>query len=170
MYQLRTLRSHIRTFHHRQNGDALIEFGITCIAFLALIVGVAEFAIAMYTYYSVSYSAQQAGRYAIVRGAHWSSTPCSNTNVYEFDCDASSTNVQNYVRALASPGINPSSITVTTTWPGTGPSGSTTGCSTPNSTGCMVQITVQYPFAINLPLIPHHILKFSASSQMIIQE
>ena len=137
---------------------------------MTLIVGMAEFALAMYAYHFVSYSAQQAGRYAIVRGAHWNSTPCSNTDVYEYNCEASSTNVQNYVRAIAPPGINPGAITVTTTWPGTGPGGSKTGCSTKNSAGCMVQITVQYPFAMNLPLIPHRLLNFSASSHLIIQE
>jgi Flp pilus assembly protein TadG len=144
-----------------------VEFAISIVLFMMLIVGIAWFAIAMYTYHYVSYSAQQAARYAVVRGAHWKSNCTSGS---EFACTATNTSVQDYLRGIAPPLINPSLITVTTTWPGTTPSGSTTGCSPANKSGCLVEVTVSYPFSMHVPLAPSTTLQLSANSEMVIQQ
>jgi Flp pilus assembly protein TadG len=150
-----------------ETGATLVEFAISLLLFLILVLGIAEFSFAIYSYHFVSYGAQQAARYAIVRGSHWN-TACSST--VNYSCDASSTSIQDYVRSLASPGINPNSISVTTTWPGTTPSGSTTSCTPTNKAGCVVKITVSYPFNFSLPLVNPGVLQFSSSSQMVIQQ
>lgn len=153
--------------HREESGSSLVEFAISCLLFLVLVFGIAEFSLAIYSYHFVSYSAQQAARYAIVRGSRWSST-CASANSY--DCSATATNVQDYVRGLSAPLINPNEITVKTTWPGTTPSGSSTGCTPSNKGGCVVDIQVSYPFNIQIPLVPSKTLQFSSSAEMVIQE
>lgn len=150
-----------------ESGASLVELSISLLLFVGLILSIAEFSFAIYSYHFVSYGAQQAARYAIVRGSHWT-TACSST--VNYDCTASATNVQDYVRSIASPGITPSSISVTTTWPGVTPSGSTTNCSPANRSGCVVQITVSYPFNLEIPFVPAKSLQFSSSAQMVIQQ
>jgi hypothetical protein len=55
-----------------------------------------------------------------------------------------------YVQSLATVGINRSGVTINTTnsyiWPGQTPSGSTAPCSTTNSQGYIVKVTVNYTF------------------------
>lgn len=150
-----------------ESGATLVEFAISLILFMMLILGIAEFSVALYSYHFVSYSAQQAARYAIVRGSRWQ-TACASADSY--DCDASAANIQDYVRGIAAPLINPNAITVSTTWPGTTPSGSTTGCTPANKGGCVVDIRVTYPFSFSIPLVPAGTLQFSANSEMVIQE
>lgn len=153
--------------HRDESGAALVEFAISCILFISLILGIAEFSLAIYSYHFVSYSAQQAARYAIVRGSRWKSA-CPSAG--SFNCDASAANVQDYVRSLASPGIDPNSISVSTTWPGTTPSGVASSCTPANKGGCFVNINVTYPFNLSIPFVPAQVLQFSASSQMVIQQ
>lgn len=153
--------------HRAESGATLVEFAIACILFMTLVLGVAEFSLAIYSYHFVSYSAQRAARYAIVRGSRWKSG-CATAD--SFECDASAADVQEYVRGLAPPLINPKAITVSTTWPGTTPSGSSTNCTPTNKSGCVVDINVSYPFNISIPLVPSKTLQFSARSEMVIQE
>lgn len=167
MYPSHHLQQATRRVHREESGAALIEFAISLVLFLMLILGVAQFSLAVYCYHFVSFTAQKAARYAIVRGSHWESA-CASAN--SFNCDATAANVQDYVRGLTTPLINPNSITVSTTWPGTTPSGSTTGCTPANKGGCIVNVNVRYPFNIHIPLVPSRTLQFSASSQMVIQQ
>lgn len=162
------LRRFAKMLRQDETGATLAEFAISCIILLTAIVVVAETCFAMYAYHFVSYSAQQAARYAIVHGDRWGSTTCASASTY--DCNATAANIQSYVQGLAPSGMNGSAVTVTTTWPGTTLSGSTTGCSTPNSDGCLVQITVSYPFGVNFPLLPTETLQFTAHSQMVIEQ
>lgn len=167
MIKTSALKAAALRVHRQESGATLVEFAISLILFMTLILGIVEFSLAMYSYHFVSYSAQQAARYAIVRGSRWKSA-CPSADSY--DCDASAANIQDYVRGLASPGIDPNSITVTTSWPGTTPSGSATGCTPANKGGCVVTINVSYPFNISIPFVPAKTLQFSANSEMVIQE
>lgn len=162
------LRYIVKGLRHNEAGATLAEFAITCIVLLTALVAVAEFCIALYTYEFVSYSAQQAGQYAIVRGAHWRSSACATRSSY--GCNATAADIQNYVKGLAPPGVNPDSITVNASWPGKKLSGSTTGCSVPNSDGCLVKISVSYPFSMHIPLLPALTVRFAAHSDMVIQQ
>ncbi|HEY4356969.1 MAG TPA: TadE/TadG family type IV pilus assembly protein [Acidobacteriaceae bacterium] len=146
----------------------MIEFALTSIVALSMIFGVMDFCRAMYVYHFVSYAAQEGTRYAIVRGSHWSGTSCTTTST--FACQATSANVTSFVQSIAPPGISANSMTVTTTWPGQTVSGSTTGCSTAQSAGCLVQVKVNVSFNFILPFLPKSAFNFSGTSEKIIQE
>ena len=148
-------------------GDTMLEFVLSVSILLMTIFGVMDFARALYVYHFVSYAAQQGTRYAIVRGAHWSSSCASASS---WGCKASSSNVQSYVQGLATTGITSSNVTVTTTWPGKTISGSTTGCTTTNTPGCLVKVNVSYSFSFILPFLPKSALAFTGTSEGVIQE
>lgn len=138
-------------------GAELVEFALSALILMAILVGVIGSAMAMYTYHFVSSAAQQATRFAMVRGYTWSkdeTTNCSTSAPPNFtmiyNCTASSTDIQNYVQSLATGGISAASVTVNTTnsyvWPGQTPDGTTAPCATVNSQGCLVKVTVSYTF------------------------
>jgi Flp pilus assembly protein TadG len=162
-----------------QSGSILVEFAMSALLLMGLLVAVIEFALGMYSYHFLSSAAQEGTRFAIVRGDTWSENEAVNCSTSAppnfkmvYDCTASSTDIQNYVQSLATGGINPSSVTVNTTssyvWPGTTPDGTTTGCSTTaNSQGCLVKVTVSYSFKF-LPFEKLSSLSMSASSEGVI--
>jgi Flp pilus assembly protein TadG len=140
-----------------ERGSALVEFGITVMMLMTLTVGVIGFALAMYSYHFVSFAAQQAVRFSVLRGYTWSKDATDNCSTsappnftMPYDCTASSSDILNYVQSLATLGINRSGVTINTTnsyiWPGQTPSGSTAPCTTANSQGCVVKVTVNYTF------------------------
>lgn len=146
----RTLLRLVREEH----GAEMVEFAVTALLLMTLIVGMIGFSMAMYTYHFVSSAAQQGMRFAIVRGQTWSknlaadcSTSSTNFTIV-YNCTASATDIQNYVKSLTTPGINPSNLTINTSssyvWPGLTPDGAT--CSPANSQGCLVKVTVNYTF------------------------
>ena len=81
----------------------MAEFALVITPCLTLFFGIINFALALYCYDFVCYSAQQAVRYATVHGS-------TATTV------VSSTDVTNYVKALVVGVLTTSSMTVTTTW------------------------------------------------------
>jgi hypothetical protein len=113
-----------------------------------------------------------------VHGHTWSKNTATNCSTsappnftYPYQCTASSTDIQNYVQSLATPGINASNVTINTTnsyvWPGTTPDNTTTPCSTnANSQGCLVKVTVSYSFS--LPFLHFAALPISATSEKVI--
>lgn len=155
-----------------EQGDSLIEFAISAVLILMVIFGIMDCSRALYAYHFVSYAAQEGTRYAIVHGATFSGTACTSTSMS--NCDATNTNVQSYVQGLAPPGITGTDIAVSTAWPQTTPNcsaGPCTGCTTyKNAAGCMVQVNVAYTFHFVLPFLPTSGLKFSGTSQQVIQE
>ena len=155
-------------FRREERGDSLVEFAISATVLLMVIFGIMDCSRALYAYHFVSYAAQEGTRYAIVRGANFKGTSCSTTTTQ--DCDATAEDVQDYVRSIAPPSLTGSSITVTTTWPGTDISGSTSSCQTVNDQGCLVKVSISYPFSFLLPFLPGSAMTFSASSEQAIQE
>jgi len=167
---VRALRLMIRD----EKGSELVEFSVSVLVLLMVCFGIIDVSRAMYAYHFVSHAAQEGSRYAIVRGADWK-TSCATSPppafVQSFDCAASSTDVQNYVRSLVLPGIDPSQVSVTTTWTGTTPgcTGNCAACSPSNSQGCIVMVQIQYPFSFLLPFLPRSSLSFTGSSVKVIQ-
>lgn len=108
-------------------------------------------------------------------GPDWK-TGCSTSAppnfVLNYACDAGSNDVQNCVKNLATPGIDQSRVTVTTTWPGTTPNCTANCgvCSPTNSQGCLVKVQVGYSFSFMLPLLPKSALNFSGTSEKTIQQ
>jgi Flp pilus assembly protein TadG len=163
------LLERLRHFRQDQRGDALIEFAISVTVMLTMVFGVMDFSRAVYVYHFLPYAAGQGIRYAAVRGSTWGSTTCTGTAT--LDCAATSANITSYVQSIAPPGVTASTLTVTTTWPGTTPSGSacisTNGVNSPN---CLVKVSVSCPFSFVLPFLPSTALTFAASSEQIILE
>jgi Flp pilus assembly protein TadG len=155
----------------REEGGTLVEFGLVLVLFLTFLFGIMDFARALYVYHFVSNSAREATRYAIVRGSTWGSTACADTTT--FSCNATAANVTSYVQSITPLGIDPSSVTVTTTWPGTAPTGATGECTTTNganSPGCLVEVEVSYPFKFILPFLPRSIATMQSTSELVITQ
>lgn len=158
----------LRQLVRETRGDSLPEFGISAIVLLMVIFGIMDFSRGLYVYHFVSYAAEEGTRYAVVRGSQFSGTSCS-TQAYA--CDATSTDIQTYVRGLAPPGVTASNITVTTTWSGKLPNGTAGSCSTTKSVdGCMVQVKVSVPFQFVLSFLPSSSMTFTSTSQAVTQQ
>lgn len=151
-------------------GETLVEFAIAGVLLFMGLFGLTDFARAMYTYHFVSYAAQEATRYAVVRGNDWGSTDtCTSTT--STACIASSANITSFVQGLATPGIQGSSIVVTPSWLQQNVDGSATGCSTSateNSKGCLVKVKVSYPFHFLLMAFLPQSLNMAATSEQVI--
>jgi Flp pilus assembly protein TadG len=158
----------LRSIVREDTGDSMMETALSAMTLLIVIFGTMDIARAAYIFHFVSYAAQQGTRYAMVRGADWGAATCTTTSTLA--CNATSANVQSYVRSLANSGMTSSNITVTTTWPGTTISGSTTGCSTTNSQGCLVKVKVSYPFSYMMSFLPHSGPTFTGTSETVIQQ
>jgi Flp pilus assembly protein TadG len=166
-----------------ENGAELVEFALTSLMLMGLLFAAFNWMLGMYVYHSMTYAAQQATRFAMVRGYTWSknttescSTSAPPNFTMPFNCTASATDIQNYVQSLASPGIVPSGLTINTTssyvWPGKTPdcSSSCSACTShANSPGCMVKVTVSYDFSF-MPLMKLTALPMSATSEKVIEE
>jgi Flp pilus assembly protein TadG len=159
-----------------ERGSELVEFAVTASLLVAVLFGAIEFGLAVYADHFVSSAAQEGARYAIVRGADWSSS-CSTSAppsfTLSYHCKASNGDVQNYVKSLASLGINSANVSATTTWPGTTPScaSSCSACSTTNSSGCMVKVQVTYSFTFLLSrFFPQSTLNLTSTAEQVIQE
>jgi Flp pilus assembly protein TadG len=159
-----------------ESGSEQIEFALSAMVVLVLLFGVMDFCRAMYAYHFVSYAAQEAARYAVVRGHDFHGSSCQTST---YSCEAQQTDVQSYVTSLSLPLINSSKLVATATWPGTTPtctgkSGSCSACSgtnNANSSGCYVNVKVSYTFSFITPFLPKSAsFHFSGSSEQVIQE
>jgi Flp pilus assembly protein TadG len=136
-------------------GQALAEFAVCSLAALTLLLGIIDFARAVYTFHAVSDDARIATRYAIVNGV----AACAG---------GTPDPLQAYVLA-ASPGIAASKLTVTTTCPG-GNTGCSSTASPYNGAGCLVSVTVAYSFSFVTPFVSSIVIPMSSRSQMVISQ
>lgn len=164
-----------------EEGSEILEFALVATVLLTMIFGIIDFSRCMYAYHWVSYAATQATRYASLHG-NSTTTMCGTTSPWTDvgTCQiasSNSTNVTNYVKALAiALYLNGSTtqsggLKVTTTWPGT--NGSPKGCVTSSGTntpGCPVNISVQYIYGFTLPFVSKEIstITLKSTSQVII--
>ena len=143
-----------------ERGASMPETVIVIAVALALIFAVIDFGRAMYTYSFVAQLARQGARWAIVRGSQ-----CSVLD----HCNAQPSDVQTYVQSLSLGVTNSSQITVNTTWPQSDwPPGLT-----PKQPGCVVVVTVSYPFSFLLPYMPSAQfpqIVMTSTSQMVISQ
>jgi Flp pilus assembly protein TadG len=142
-------------------GAVLVEMAVSLTLLLTMLFGLMEISLLLFTYHFISEAAREATRYAIVRGSS-----CSG---WASACPASSTDVTNYIRGLGYPGIDPTAITVTTTWPTTGTSctPSVTPCNNP---GNLVKVKLQYAFPLTLPFTSFKTVTMTSTSQMVISQ
>lgn len=128
-----------------QAGTSMAEFSLILIPCLTIFFAVMNFALALYCYGFVSYSAHQAARYAMVHGA---------TAVKV----ATTTDVQNYVKGLITGAIDTSRLTVNASW------------SPNNQPGSTVTVTVGYTYKPLSNLVSSTNLSFSQTSAMVISQ
>ena len=126
-------------------GTALVEFGLVIVVFFMFVFGVMDFGRAIYTYHFVSNAAFEATRYAMVRGSN-------STN------PVTATDVENYVKSLVPQGIDPSNLTISTSW-------------SPNhAPGSSVRVLVSDNFQCTSPFFRAYHIALSDSSQMVISQ
>jgi Flp pilus assembly protein TadG len=147
-----------------EEGGTLVEAAVSLTLLLMIIFGLMDCSRALYVDHYVRYTAEEAVRYAMVRGSTWNNTPCSTPAT--LDCTASAANIQAQVASVMPAGIDPgNSLSVATTWSGLTPTGA--ACSVTNganSPGCMVQVKVSYSFNFVLPFLPKNALVLTSSS------
>jgi Flp pilus assembly protein TadG len=147
---------------HYERGNVLLEFAFAGSVAMMMLLGIVEFGRALYDYHLVSNAARIGSRYAIVHGADCFQTLPGCTAV-------GSAEVQTYVRSV-SPGIDPTALTVTTTW--TPPANSI--CSSIGApyktTGCVVTVNAQYTFTVLVPLVPLQSFVLSSTSTMVMSQ
>ncbi|SDF83269.1 TadE/TadG family type IV pilus assembly protein [Terriglobus roseus] len=152
-----------------ETGSTLLETSLCLSLVLLVILGIMECSLAVYTEHYVEWAASAGARYATVRGSTYSGTMCATSNSNY--CEAGASDIQNYIRTNVAPGISASNISVTASWPGT--SGASGACDTAqgsNSPGCMVTVTVSYPFTFMLPAPLNKGITLSASRSTIISQ
>lgn len=146
-------------------GSEAVEFALASCIWVAAAFMIMYVSFALYAAHFVANAADEAVRYASVRGATWSASCTSKA----LDCTASSTDISNYVMSTVPPGISISSLSVSTSWPGTTSTG--TSCDTAdgsNGPNCTVNVTVSYNFSFPIPFLPNSRRLFSSTSQMTI--
>lgn len=171
-------------------GSTIVEFAVVFTLLFAMMLGIIDFARAVYAYHGVANAAREATRYASIRG-HASCTTTPRTFPTS-TCPLAGTNVSTFVSSqLTAAGIynnvvagapaNRGDLAVTTTWTGTQGDG-VTSCltATTNPTnqdpGCLVKVQVQYEFGFTLPYWVAYqstsppLLLMSSSSQVIISQ
>ena len=150
-----------------QDGGNLVEFALVSAVFFAMVFGILQLCLALYTYDYISEAAREGSRWAIVRG----STSCTNTPNLT-NCNASTTAISNFVKGLGYPGINATAhMTVTTTywtWSGTAWTACTTG--TCNAPGNAVQTQVSYALPLSVPYWRATTINLSSTSRMLISQ
>ncbi len=177
MIGMRTAMAQIRRRLSRDDaGAALLEWALSLSVFLALLLAAIELSLVYLAHSEVTDGAQQAARWASVRG----SQSCTNMTGLS-NCNATSTDIQSYVQGLGYPGLDPNQLSVTTQWLQASPTTPTTwstcsgGCS--NAPGNIVQVAVSYnvptffPFPTNFTLTKmSQTITVSSTASMVISQ
>jgi Flp pilus assembly protein TadG len=132
-------------YRRSHRGQAMAEFALVLTPCLALFFGVINFALALYCYNFVCYSAQQAVRYATVHGST-AITP------------ATSSSITSYVDALVVGVLKTNAMTVTTTW------------SPNNQPGSVVTVVITYSFPPLTSLVSSVTIPLSRTAAMVITQ
>ena len=132
-----------------------------------MIFGIMEACLGVYTYHVMSEASREATRYAIVRGSTYTTNCTAPPN--DPTCVAQVGDITTYVQNLNFPGINPSKMTVSSTWlksDGTA-CGTTNSCKVP---GNQVKVLITYNFPLSIPFVPVNTWTMTSTSQMVISQ
>lgn len=169
-FLLRTLRRLARG----ERGAVLVETAISFALLLMILFGGIGVSWGVYSYHFLANAAHEATRYAIVRGGSWGTACDSNGGYSASQCTANSGDIASYVANRKFPGISVTAGDVCVEYLGSTPGSSSTTCSAASSTaadnapGDIVQVTINYPFTLNVPGIPPYTINMSSTSQMVI--
>lgn len=135
---------HRRRLTARIEGQAAAETAMSIVLFLTIVLGIIEFARAMYSFDQVSEAAKLGVRYAIVHGSQ-SKTP------------ATSSDITSYIQTELT-GLDPDRLTINTSW------------SPDNNPGSTVSVQVLYSFQFAEHWMPKMTLTLSANSQGVVAQ
>jgi Flp pilus assembly protein TadG len=173
------LLSTLRRLWCDQRGGTLVETAISFLLLLALIFGVIEGSLAVYSYHFLASAAHEATRYAIVRGGGWDmscdGSGSTGSGYGSSGCTANATDVANYVANRNFPGLRITAADVCVEYLGSSPGSATTACTastanTDNVPGDIVQVTISYPYTISVPGLPRYSFTMSSTSAMAISQ
>lgn len=159
-----------------ESGGTLVETALSLTLLFTLIIGVIELSWALYSYHFVSDAAREGSRYAMVRGADWSSSCDAGSGYASAGCTASPADVGNYIQSLNFPGIFITSkdvfVCYATALPSTPMAACTTNAATTSvpAAGGVVEVTISYPFKFAIPGFPGYTYTLTSSSQMVIAQ
>lgn len=164
-----SLRKLLSALFQHQEGSSLVETAISFTVLSAMMIGIMQTSIALYTYHFTAEAARLATRYAIVRG----STSCANTPALS-NCGVTAAQITSYVQGLSFPGIKGSKVSVTPTWcpanSGTPATWGTCSASASNAPGNLVKVVVTYPLVYHVPFSSNLSLNVGSTSQMVISQ
>lgn len=144
-----------------EEGSSIVEMAIASSIVLAVLIGVFQASLMLYTYHFLSYAARDGARYAMVRGSGSCLTAGVSTSNIAGCNDKTGSGVVGHVESLAFPGINwvtqCTTPCVSVTWP----NGS-------NAPGNPVKVQVSYPYTLYVPWVKPINLTLKSTSQMII--
>lgn len=152
----------------QDSGSESVEFALSVSLWMGAAFMVMYVSFALYAAHFVANAAEEAGRYAMVRGSSWNGASCSQT---WFGCTATSDDVSNYVVRELPPGMSSANLSVKALWPGT--TGSGTTCNSQdgaNSPNCVVTVTVTYQFKFPVPFFNQNTLPLKSTSTMTISQ
>jgi Flp pilus assembly protein TadG len=160
----------LRTRLTHEEGGTLVEAAVAMTLLMMIIFGIMDCSRALYADHYVRYTAEEAARYAMVRGSTWNNAVC--TTPATESCTASSDNIKAQVSNEMPAGIDTgSNLSVVTNWTGKTPTGAACNSTNGNnSPGCVVQVTVSYSFNFILPFLPMNALVLSSSSSLPISQ
>ena len=173
-------RSYARPLLRRlsgEEGSSMVEMALASVGILAMLFGIFELSMALYSYHFVSEAAREASRFAMVRGSqcasNFAASYCSPTDANPDGADGG--DVSHYVTSLGYPFAN--KLTTSSTWLTAGQDakgndiwtacGTGKGCNQP---GNMVQLTVSYPFPLNVPFLKTYTINLASKSSVVISQ
>jgi Flp pilus assembly protein TadG len=125
-----------RNLRTAEQGQALVEFALTAVFMMVLIISIIEMSMLLYTYSVVADAAKEGVRYAIVHGSHNSSPSGPTCPCSAIDGAAGTGVVKSYAQFSFH---DTSPMTVTVTYPDTA---NPPANQSPNR----VRVTVSYPY------------------------
>jgi Flp pilus assembly protein TadG len=151
-----------------EDGVAIVEMAVSAAIMFAVIIGIFEVCLALYSYHFTADAAREASRWAMVRGS-----ACSTYSPGLDHCNAQLSDVQSYVQNLGYPGLDAQNLSVAATWysHSTPPNPTWTACGNVcNQPGNMVQVVVTYNFPLNVPFWKTSIVGVSSTSNMVVSQ
>lgn len=136
-----------RPYRWISRGQAQVEFVLTILFVLLLIVGIIELIMLIHTYNVLADSAKEGVRYAIVHGCDFDSTACSGTCVFASPSpptcsDSGADNVKAWALNFARASLHDTSaMTVNVCYTTDG-----TTCGATSDAPHMVQVSISYPY------------------------
>lgn len=150
-------------------GTSLVEFAVSVPVLFMLLLGFCQMCRAIYSDFCISETARDTARWASVRG----SNSCADAPGMS-DCGATAGEIASYAQNIGYPGIDPSKLSISTTWlqaSSTTPTTWSTCASSNNicnAPGNAVQVLVSYPFPFQVPFTSSSTFDFSSTAQMVI--